>query len=112
MMTTLEGQMLGRYQLSERIGRGGMADVYRGYQPNLERAVAVKVLHPHLLEDPSFAERFRREAKSVAALHHPNIIQVIDFDTQGDYQIGSRSAATRGGVARLDATAARARTDR
>lgn len=84
-MTTLEGQMLGRYQLSERIGRGGMADVYRGYQPNLERAVAVKVLHPHLLEDPSFAERFRREAKSVAALHHPNIIQVIDFDTQGDY---------------------------
>src|SRR5574341_358470 len=85
MMKTLEGKMLGRYQLSERIGRGGMADVYRGYQPNLERAVAVKVLHPHLLEDPSFAERFRREAKSVAALHHPNIIQVIDFDTQGDY---------------------------
>src|SRR5512137_2572132 len=83
-MADLTGQTLGKYQLVERLGRGGMADVYKGYQPGLDRYVAVKVMHPHLSEDPNFITRFRREAKSVAELHHPNIVQVFDFDVQGD----------------------------
>jgi tetratricopeptide (TPR) repeat protein len=83
-MTILIGQTLGKYQLVERLGRGGMADVYKGYQPGLDRYVAVKVLHAHLSEDPDFITRFRREAKSVSELHHPYIIQVFDFDVQAD----------------------------
>ena len=83
-MADLSGQTLGKYQLIERLGRGGMADVYKGYQPGLDRYIAVKVLHPHLSEDPDFITRFRREAKSVAELRHPYIVQVFDFDIQGE----------------------------
>jgi serine/threonine protein kinase/Tfp pilus assembly protein PilF len=83
-MSDLTGQTLGKYQLIERLGRGGMADVYQGYQPGLDRYVAVKVMHPHLSEDANFITRFRREAKSVAELRHPYIVQVFDFDTQGE----------------------------
>jgi serine/threonine protein kinase len=83
-MTDLSGQTLGKYQLLDRLGRGGMADVYKSYQPSLDRYVAVKVLHPHLSEDPDFITRFRREAKRVADLHQQNIVQVFDFDTQDD----------------------------
>jgi tetratricopeptide (TPR) repeat protein len=81
-MADLVGHTLGKYQLVERLGRGGMADVYRGYQPGLDRFVAVKVLHPHLSEEADFITRFQREAKSVASLHHPHIVQVFDFDMQ------------------------------
>ncbi|HKZ82264.1 MAG TPA: ABC transporter substrate-binding protein [Anaerolineae bacterium] len=83
-MADLSGTTLGKYQLIERLGRGGMADVYKGYQPGLDRYIAVKVLHPHLSEDPDFITRFRREAKSVADLRHPHIVQVFDFDIQGE----------------------------
>src|SRR5574341_1908727 len=83
-MSNLEGQTLGKYQMLERLGRGGMADVYKAYQPGLDRYVAVKVLHAHLSEDSDFITRFQREAKSVAKLRHPNIIQVIDFDSQNE----------------------------
>jgi tRNA A-37 threonylcarbamoyl transferase component Bud32/Tfp pilus assembly protein PilF len=83
-MSDLTGQTLGKYQLVERLGRGGMADVYKGYQPGLDRYVAVKVMHPHLAENADFITRFRREAKSVAELRHPYIVQVFDFDVQGD----------------------------
>jgi serine/threonine protein kinase len=83
-MADLTGHTLGKYQILERLGRGGMADVYKGYQPGLDRYVAIKVLHSHLSEDPDFITRFRREAKSVAELRHPNIVQVFDFDVQGD----------------------------
>ncbi len=83
-MADLSGQTLGKYRLVERMGRGGMADVYKGYQPGLDRYVAVKVLHPHLSEDPDFITRFKREAKSVSELRHPHIVQVFDFDIQGE----------------------------
>jgi predicted Zn-dependent protease/tRNA A-37 threonylcarbamoyl transferase component Bud32 len=83
-MSDLTGQTLGKYQLVDRLGRGGMADVYKGYQPGLDRYVAIKVMHPHLSEDANFITRFRREAKSVAELRHPYIVQVFDFDTQDD----------------------------
>ncbi|MDX2138372.1 MAG: protein kinase [Chloroflexota bacterium] len=69
----------GRYEVRERIGAGGMARVFRGWDTNLDRAVAIKILHEHLVEDPSFKDRFTREAKLVASLNHPNIVQVYDY---------------------------------
>jgi eukaryotic-like serine/threonine-protein kinase len=70
-MSDLTGQTLGKYQLVDRLGCGGMADVYEGYQPGLDRYVAGKVMHPHLSEDVNFVTRFRRAARSVAELRHP-----------------------------------------
>ncbi|MAT96098.1 MAG: hypothetical protein CL608_03060 [Anaerolineaceae bacterium] len=76
----LTGQHLGKYELLERVGKGGMAYVYKAYQPTIDRYVAVKVLHSHLAEDAEFLERFKREAKGLGSLHHPHIVSVIDFD--------------------------------
>lgn len=79
-MDHLTGRTLGNYRIVARIGRGGMATVYQAYQPALERYVAIKVLHRQLAEDdPQFVKRFQREAKAVASLRHPNIVQVFDF---------------------------------
>jgi len=83
-MADLAGRILGKYQLQERLGRGGMAEVYKAYHPGLDRFVAVKVLHPHLAEAPDFLGRFRREAQAVARLRHPHIVQVYDFDVEGE----------------------------
>ena len=63
----------------EKLGRGGMATVYKAYHANLDRYVALKVLHPAFLEDPNFLARFQREARLVAKLEHPNIVPVYDF---------------------------------
>jgi tRNA A-37 threonylcarbamoyl transferase component Bud32 len=76
----LSGTTLGKYRLIEKVGQGGMAQVYKAYQADLDRYVAVKVLHPHLIGDEDFAARFRREARAVAALEHPHIVRVYDFD--------------------------------
>ncbi|MGD2166433.1 MAG: serine/threonine-protein kinase, partial [Anaerolineae bacterium] len=81
---TLEGRMLGKYRLLEPLGRGGMARVYRAYHPQLDRYAAVKVLRSDLVEDEAFPARFRREAQAVAALRHPNIVQVFDYDVTDD----------------------------
>ncbi len=78
------GRRLGKYEIIELIGRGGMATVYRAEHPGLGTTVAIKVLHPHLAGDPTFVGRFRREAHAVSALRHPNIVRVLDFDNQGD----------------------------
>jgi len=83
-VSDLAGATLGRYQVIGRLGRGGMADVYKGFQPSLDRYVAIKVLHPSMVEEAEFVQRFQREAKNVARLRHPNIIQVFDYDNQGD----------------------------
>ena len=84
-MDDLVGRTLGNYRIVERIGRGGMASVYKAYQPALERYVAIKVIHSQLVEeDEGFIERFRREAKAVASLRHPNIVQVFDFGVEDD----------------------------
>ena len=80
---TLVGQIIGKYRIIERLGRGGMAEVYKGYDENLERFVAIKVMHPFLASEEDFIRRFRREAKAMAALNHPNIVKVYDFDTAG-----------------------------
>ena len=76
----LTGRHLGKYELLERVGRGGMAYVYKAYQPTVDRNVAVKVLHSHLAEDGQFLARFKREAKGLGSLRHPHIVSVIDFD--------------------------------
>ncbi len=67
------------YKITAVLGRGGMGAVYRGIQESLEREVAIKLLPPELGQDPEFAARFRREAKSMAKLNHPNIVQIHDF---------------------------------
>jgi serine/threonine protein kinase len=76
---TFTNKRIGRYEVRERIGVGGMARVYKGWDANLDRIVAIKILHEHLAEDSSFKERFEREAKLIASLNHPNIVQVYDF---------------------------------
>lgn len=83
-MSDLIGKTLGKYRIIERLGRGGMAEVYKAYHPRLDRYVAIKVLHSYLAEDKDFLTRFEREAKAVASLRHPHIIQVFDFDVEKD----------------------------
>jgi serine/threonine protein kinase len=72
---------LTRYRIEERLGVGGMARVYRGVDLNLDRTVAIKILHDYLSDDAEFKERFEREARSIASLSHPNIIQIYDFNS-------------------------------
>ncbi|MBN2003122.1 MAG: serine/threonine protein kinase [Anaerolineae bacterium] len=81
---SLEGLTLGKYRVLEPLGRGGMARVYRAYHPQLDRYVAIKVMRTDLADDEEFQVRFQREARAVAALRHPNIVQVFDFDIEGD----------------------------
>ncbi|WP_165403958.1 Stk1 family PASTA domain-containing Ser/Thr kinase [Egicoccus halophilus] len=74
----------GRYLLRGELGRGGMATVHRAVDEVLEREVAVKLLHAHLATDPAFLDRFRREARSAAALAHPNVVAVHDWGETDD----------------------------
>ena len=84
-MKNLIGTTLGQYEIREQVGQGGMAYVFKAYQPSLNRFVAVKVLSPNFAEDADFTERFQREAQAVAHLNHPNILHVHDFGTQDHY---------------------------
>jgi len=79
-MTDLIGKTLGKYQIVVRVGRGGMARVYKAYQESLDRHVAIKVLHGHLAGEEDFVKRFEREATAMARLRHPHIVQVYDYD--------------------------------
>lgn len=76
---SLTHQRLGQYDLLKPIGEGGMATVYKAYQPSLDRYVAVKVLSPYLAQDPDFSVRFEQEAKAIASLEYPNILPIYDF---------------------------------
>ena len=78
---TWTGKMLGKYEIGELVGQGGMAQVYKGRHPALKRDVAIKLIHSYLVHREGFIERFQREAQLVAALRHPNIVQVYDLDT-------------------------------
>ncbi|MGZ8739043.1 MAG: protein kinase domain-containing protein [Gaiellaceae bacterium] len=75
-----------RYELEEVVGHGGMSTVYKAHDSLLERNVALKVLHQQYNEDEDFVERFKREARSVAQLQHPNIVTVIDRGEEGGRQ--------------------------
>ena len=78
----------GRYEFGQKLGSGGMSNVYRANDRVLERTVAVKVLAEHLSDDERFVARFRREALAVARLVHPNIVQVYDTgEDEGRYFI-------------------------
>lgn len=73
-----------KYVVESLIGRGGIATVYRARQNPLNRPVAIKFLHRNFLDDPTFAARFKREAKAVSAVVHPNLVQVYDFGEEAD----------------------------
>lgn len=73
----------GRYIINSLLGRGGMSSVYKATDPNLQRTVAIKIIHPHLSEHPEFVKRFEQEAAAVARLRHPNIMLVHDFNSEG-----------------------------
>jgi eukaryotic-like serine/threonine-protein kinase len=75
-----------RYELEELVGTGGMSTVFRAHDRQLERRVAIKILHEHYAGDPEYLERFRREARAVARLSHPNIVTVIDRGDDGGRQ--------------------------
>jgi predicted Ser/Thr protein kinase len=75
----MQGEVIaGRFEILELIGKGGMSSVFKAHDRLLDRIVAIKVLHPHFTQDEEYVERFRREARSVAQLSHPNIVTVID----------------------------------
>jgi putative two-component system response regulator len=82
-MSVAEGTTLGPYQIVDRIGRGGMATVYRAHHSALDRYVAIKVLPEFFAEDEAYRDRFQLEARSVARLRHPNILNAFDFGQDG-----------------------------
>ena len=79
-MSFLIGEAVGPYRIVEQLGSGGMATVFKAYHANLDRYVALKVLHPAFKQDPNFLSRFQREARIVAKLQHPAIVPVYDFN--------------------------------
>jgi serine/threonine protein kinase/tetratricopeptide (TPR) repeat protein len=83
-MTLVPGDRLGRYEILSRLGAGGMGEVFRARDQRLDRDVAIKVLHEAVAQDPDRLARFEREAKAVAALSHPNILEIFDFGAEGD----------------------------
>jgi serine/threonine protein kinase len=83
-MQDLIGKTVGQYQIVEQIGKGGMATIFKAYQPAIDRYVAIKVLPRELAQDPNFVKRFVHEAKAIAALEHPHILPVHDFGTADD----------------------------
>lgn len=84
------GDSIRGYELRERIGRGGFATVYRGYQPSIGREVAIKIVKPEFANHPAFIRRFESEARLVASLAHPHIVSVFDYwrDADGAYVVG------------------------
>lgn len=81
--SSLIGRRLGKYEITELLGQGGMATVYKGYQADMDRFVAVKVLPPHPGQDHQFMDRFRLEARTIAQLQHPHILPVHDYGNEG-----------------------------
>lgn len=75
---------MGKYQVLDKIGQGGMGDVYQGYDEVLNRTVAIKVLAPHMSRESNFVRRFLREACTAGSLRHPNIVVIHDVGQQGD----------------------------
>ncbi|OGO33966.1 MAG: hypothetical protein A2Z16_15915 [Chloroflexi bacterium RBG_16_54_18] len=84
-MEDLSGKQLGQYKLDRRLGRGGMASVYKAYQPGTDRHVAIKILPRDDMGDPNFLNRFRQEARIIANLEHPHILPVYDYGEANGY---------------------------
>jgi serine/threonine protein kinase len=86
MSTDSTPRRLGKYELQECLGRGGMGEVWKAWDTQLQRYVAIKILHANLQSDPDFVTRFFREAQAVASLRHPNIVQIYDFQVSHDLE--------------------------
>lgn len=84
-MEDLTGKELGQYRVVDAFGEGGMAAVYKAYQPAMDRNVALKILPRHFASDPGFLTRFQREARIIANLQHPHILPVFDYGEQDGY---------------------------
>lgn len=84
MPGNLVDSQLGKYEIQAQLGKGGMGIVYLGYDPLLDRQVAIKVLAPHLVWEEGFVERFLREARAAARIKHPNIVTIHDVGQEGD----------------------------
>jgi len=84
-MSDLVGQTIGTYKITERLGQGGMADVYKAFHTELEVYRALKVIRPEFVAEADFKNRFRREAQAVATLRHSNIVQMHDFGVQDKF---------------------------
>jgi serine/threonine-protein kinase len=98
-ITTLTGLTIGQYTLKEQVGAGGMGVVYRGYQPNLDREVAVKILPPSLADQEGYIDRFTREARTAAALEHAHIVPIYDYGTQQELSYVVMRLLTGGSLA-------------
>src|ERR1700721_1884750 len=108
-MSDLRGITLSaRYCLEERIGAGGMSAVYRARDETLQRSVAVKVMNREVADDSDQLERFRREARAVAQLSHPNVVGVIDAREDAGHA-RRRGAPTTGGCSARPTTSPRSR---
>jgi len=83
-MPVTPGARFGPYEVVSLLGAGGMGEVYRARDPKLNRDVAIKILPEALAADPAALARFEREAQAVAALSHPNILAIHDFERQGE----------------------------
>ncbi|HBY95143.1 MAG TPA: hypothetical protein DEP84_14495 [Chloroflexi bacterium] len=87
-MLQIEPSQVGRYRLVEKLGKGAFGTIYRGVEPQLDRTVAIKILHPNLRASEEFVTRFRREAQILSGLQHENIVRVYDWefeDGEPDY---------------------------
>src|SRR5262245_50685959 len=78
-MSTEPRRRLGKYELQERLGHGGMAEVWKAFDAQSQRNVTIKLHHAKLQADPEFVKRFQHEAQAIASLRHPNIVQIHDF---------------------------------
>src|SRR4051812_32709730 len=74
----MEGTPFGRYVLMEKLGQGGMGEVWRAHDTDIDRMVALKTLLPHFAQDPKFEQRFRREARAAARLDDPHVVPIYD----------------------------------
>ena len=103
-MESLSGRLFGVYRIVEPLGAGGMASVYKAYQPSVDRYVALKILPSQLAKDPGFLARFEQEAKMLANFQHPHILPVHDFGESDGFtyivmpfiKTGTLSAALQG----------------
>ena len=87
----------GRYRIETLVGEGGMGAVYEAVQQDLDRRVALKILHLHLTDDVELRGRFQREARVVAMLGHPNVVQISDFQARdGERRDALRLINTQG----------------
>jgi serine/threonine protein kinase len=95
----VNGTPFGRYRLMELLGRGGMGEVWRAYDTETKRSVAIKVLPPHLADDDEFVQRFRREAEAAAQLNSPHVIPIHHYgEIDGRLYVDMRDKQRPGGA--------------